>query len=84
MTTPCSIPDPKAVLPTTRVGMEARGWDEVDVVFVSGDACIDHPSFAAALFGSMRMANRTNSTRTAWIGRQRGLMKLLRGLWRCR
>jgi len=31
--------------------MEARGWDEVDVVFVSGDAYIDHPSFAAALLG---------------------------------
>ncbi|MFK7740311.1 MAG: YgiQ family radical SAM protein [Planctomycetota bacterium] len=31
--------------------MKARGWDEVDVVFVSGDAYIDHPSFAAALLG---------------------------------
>ena len=26
-----------------------RGWDYVDVVFVSGDAYVDHPSFAAAL-----------------------------------
>jgi uncharacterized radical SAM protein YgiQ len=26
--------------------MEARGWDEVDVVFVTGDAYVDHPSFA--------------------------------------
>ncbi|MFT4843954.1 MAG: putative radical SAM protein YgiQ, partial [Candidatus Azotimanducaceae bacterium] len=31
--------------------MKARGWDEVDVVFVSGDAYVDHPSFAAALLG---------------------------------
>ena len=29
--------------------MEKRGWDECDFVFVSGDAYVDHPSFAAAL-----------------------------------
>ena len=28
-----------------------RGWESVDVVLVSGDAYIDHPSFAAALIG---------------------------------
>lgn len=31
--------------------MDARGWDQPDVVFVSGDAYVDHPSFAAALLG---------------------------------
>ena len=29
----------------------ARGWDAVDVVLVSGDAYVDHPSFAAAIIG---------------------------------
>jgi uncharacterized radical SAM protein YgiQ len=29
--------------------MEERGWDAVDVVFVTGDAYVDHPSFAMAL-----------------------------------
>lgn len=29
--------------------MQSRGWDQVDIVFVSGDAYIDHPSFAAAI-----------------------------------
>src|SRR3984957_19309071 len=29
--------------------MKARGWDAVDVVFVTGDAYIDHPSFAMAI-----------------------------------
>jgi len=29
----------------------ARGWDEVDVVFVTGDAYVDHPSFANGLLG---------------------------------
>jgi uncharacterized radical SAM protein YgiQ len=35
--------------PMTRAEVDARGWDAVDVVFVSGDAYVDHPSFAAAL-----------------------------------
>jgi uncharacterized radical SAM protein YgiQ len=29
----------------------SRGWDAVDVVFVTGDAYVDHPSFAMALLG---------------------------------
>ncbi len=40
-------------LPMSRKEMEARGWDEVDVVFVSGDAYVDHPSFAMALLGRL-------------------------------
>src|SRR5215470_12475353 len=35
--------------PTTAAEMQARGWDAVDVVFVSGDAYVDHPSFAMAI-----------------------------------
>src|SRR5205823_8999533 len=37
--------------PMTRREMERRGWDEVDVVFVTGDAYVDHPSFAMAILG---------------------------------
>jgi uncharacterized radical SAM protein YgiQ len=37
------------VLATTREAIEARGWDQPDVVLVSGDAVVDHPSFAAAI-----------------------------------
>jgi uncharacterized radical SAM protein YgiQ len=40
-------------LPMTRGEMLARGWDAVDVVFVTGDAYIDHPSFAMALLGRL-------------------------------
>jgi uncharacterized radical SAM protein YgiQ len=40
-------------LPMTRKEMETRGWNEVDVVFVSGDAYVDHPSFAMALLGRL-------------------------------
>jgi uncharacterized radical SAM protein YgiQ len=35
--------------PMSRREMDARGWDYVDVVFVTGDAYIDHPSFAMAI-----------------------------------
>jgi uncharacterized radical SAM protein YgiQ len=38
-------------LPMTRLEMTARGWDDVDVVFVTGDAYVDHPSFAMAILG---------------------------------
>src|ERR1700756_2598766 len=38
-------------LPMSRVEMTARGWDAVDVVFVTGDAYVDHPSFAMAILG---------------------------------
>src|SRR5437868_6569103 len=40
-------------LPLTRAEMAARGWDAVDVVFVTGDAYVDHPSFAMAILGRM-------------------------------
>src|SRR6267154_737478 len=35
--------------PTTAAEMAERGWDAVDVIFVTGDAYVDHPSFAAAI-----------------------------------
>lgn len=42
---------PTAFLPISRAEMLARGWDEVDIVFVTGDAYVDHPSFAMAILG---------------------------------
>jgi uncharacterized radical SAM protein YgiQ len=44
---------PTPPLPTTAEEMRARGWDEVDVVFVSGDAYVDHPSFANGLLARL-------------------------------
>ena len=38
-------------LPMTMQEALDRGWDELDVVFVTGDAYIDHPSFAMAILG---------------------------------
>ncbi|MCL1964827.1 MAG: YgiQ family radical SAM protein, partial [Firmicutes bacterium] len=36
-------------LPVTREEALSRGWDELDFVFVSGDAYVDHPSFGCAI-----------------------------------
>ncbi|MCA9216351.1 MAG: hypothetical protein KDB27_24955, partial [Planctomycetales bacterium] len=38
-------------LPMSAKEMADRGWDEADVVFVTGDAYVDHPSMAMAILG---------------------------------
>src|SRR5215471_17439098 len=38
-------------LPMSRAEMDALGWDSCDVIIVSGDAYVDHPSFGMALVG---------------------------------
>jgi uncharacterized radical SAM protein YgiQ len=43
--------DTKQFLPTTREEMRRRGWDQADVILVTGDAYVDHPSFGVALIG---------------------------------
>lgn len=44
-------PIASAPLPMSMEEAKARGWDELDIVFVTGDAYIDHPSFAMAILG---------------------------------
>lgn len=41
----------KRFLPMTAAEMKACGWAELDVLLISGDAYVDHPSFAAAVIG---------------------------------
>ena len=36
-------------LPISKKDMEARGWEQLDFIFVSGDAYVDHPSFGPAI-----------------------------------
>lgn len=38
-----------AFIPTTAVELKKRGWNEADIIFVSGDAYIDHPAFGVPL-----------------------------------
>src|SRR5512147_2008789 len=46
-----AAPPASAFLPTTREELRSRGWDELDVFLVTGDAYVDHPSFGAAVIG---------------------------------
>ena len=41
------------VLPTSRAEMDALGWDSCDIILVTGDAYVDHPSFGMALVGRL-------------------------------
>ena len=62
----------KTPLPMSMKEANARGWDELDIVFVTGDAYIDHPSFAMAILGrtleaaGFRVGNRL-PTRLAYL-----------------
>ena len=40
-------------LPTTRKEMALRGWEQADVILLSADAYVDHPSFGAAVIGRL-------------------------------
>ena len=45
--------DLKTYIPTCRKEMQTRGWDELDVLFISGDAYIDHPAFGTTLLARL-------------------------------
>ena len=40
-------------LPMSRAEMEQLGWDSCDVIIVTGDAYVDHPSFGMAIMGRL-------------------------------
>ncbi len=44
---------PAPFLPMSRAEMDALGWDSCDVILITGDAYIDHPSFGMALIGRL-------------------------------
>ncbi|MBB5189737.1 putative radical SAM protein YgiQ [Silvimonas terrae] len=44
---------PAPFLPMSRAEMNKLGWDECDIILVTGDAYIDHPSFGMALIGRL-------------------------------
>lgn len=45
------------MLPTTRAEMDELGWDSCDIVIVTGDAYVDHPSFGMAICGRLLEAH---------------------------
>ena len=44
-------------LPMSRAEMDALGWDSCDIIIVTGDAYVDHPSFGMAIIGRLLEAN---------------------------
>ncbi|HBA55794.1 MAG TPA: hypothetical protein DCZ04_15430, partial [Syntrophorhabdus aromaticivorans] len=38
-------------LPVTRDDLKKRGWDTPDVILITGDAYVDHPSYGTAVIG---------------------------------
>jgi uncharacterized radical SAM protein YgiQ len=48
---------PATVLPMSRAEMEQLGWDACDIILVTGDAYVDHPSFGMALIGRLLEAH---------------------------
>jgi uncharacterized radical SAM protein YgiQ len=48
---------PAPFLPMSRAERDALGWDECDIVLVTGDAYVDHPSFGMALVGRVLEAH---------------------------
>ena len=44
-------------LPVSREDMKARGWEQCDFVYVSGDAYVDHPSFGTAIISRLLEAH---------------------------
>ena len=48
---------PAPFLPMSRAEMDALGWDSCDVILVTGDAYVDHPSFGMAIVGRLLEAH---------------------------
>ena len=40
-------------LPMSRAEMDQLGWDSCDIIIVTGDAYVDHPSFGMAIIGRL-------------------------------
>ena len=50
-------PRPAPFLPMSRAEMDALGWDRCDIIIVTGDAYVDHPSFGMAIIGRVLEAS---------------------------
>ncbi len=44
---------PARFLPVSRAEMDTLGWDSCDVILITGDAYVDHPSFGMAIIGRL-------------------------------
>ena len=79
---------PSPFLPMSKAEMDILGWDECDIIIVTGDAYVDHPSFGMAVigrvlegsgfFGSVLSPNRTGRMPTTF--RRLGKPRLFYGV----
>jgi uncharacterized radical SAM protein YgiQ len=53
LATPVAGTKPATFLPTTRAEMDVLGWAQCDIIIVTGDAYVDHPSFGMAIIGRL-------------------------------
>lgn len=47
------MPNKNDFLPISQEDLKRRGWEQLDVILITGDAYVDHPSYGAALLGRM-------------------------------
>ncbi len=52
-------------LPTSRADLEARGWNELDILIVTGDAYVDHPAFGPVLDRALPRGARLQGRRSS-------------------
>lgn len=65
---------PAPFLPMSREEMDQLGWDSCDIILVTGDAYVDHPSFGMAICGRMLEAQLScRDHRPAGLEQQRRL-----------
>ena len=43
-------------LPVSRADMRRRGWDELDIILITGDAYVDHPAYGVAVIGRVLLS----------------------------
>lgn len=52
---------PAPFLPMSREEMDLLGWDSCDIIIVTGDAYVDHPSFGMAIIGRLLESQASGS-----------------------
>ena len=69
---------PAPFLPMSREEMDQLGWDSCDIILVTGDAYVDHPSFGMAICGRMLEAQ---GFRVGTSPSQTGAAKTISCVW---